>query len=63
MDQLLRLYDDPSRSCVDVFNHVYHLRRERRHMVQSAAQYAYVYKCLREHARRKQEEKRKTTVQ
>ena len=57
MDQLLRLLDDPSRPSVDVFNHVYHLRRERRHMVQSAAQYAYVYKCLHEYLKRKEEEK------
>ena len=53
MDQLTRVLDDRSREEVDVFNHVYCLRRERRHMVQTAAQYAYVYRCLRRHAERR----------
>jgi protein tyrosine phosphatase len=32
---------------------IYELRRERRYMVQTVAQYAYVYKCVREHLRKK----------
>ena len=53
VDQLLQLVDDPSEMEVDIFRHVYNLRRERRYMVQSSAQYTYVYKCVHEHLRRK----------
>ncbi len=53
MDQLLKTVDDTTCTDVDVFNQVYQLRKERRHMVQTAAQYAYVYKCVREYIRDK----------
>ena len=50
VEQLLRMLK--SQDSVDVFNHVYNLRKERCFMVQSEAQYVYVYKCLLEHLRR-----------
>ena len=53
-DQLMRLVDDPSVREIDVFNVIYRLRRERRYMVQSLAQYIYVYKCVCEHIKRRQ---------
>lgn len=46
VDQLMRAVDDLSNSHLDVFFTVYHLRRDRRYMVQSRAQYEYVYKCV-----------------
>ena len=56
VDQLTRMSDDRSLSELDVFNHVYNLRRERRYMVQTAEQYAYVYKCLRSYMMKKKKE-------
>jgi len=53
LDQLLRMYDDPSKQEVDVFNTVYQLRKDRRYLVQTLAQYTYLYKCLHEHGKRK----------
>ena len=51
--QLLKEVDDRGRSEIDIFNLVYGLRRERRHMVQTKEQYMYVYKCLLEYMRGK----------
>ena len=53
MDQLTRVLDDRNASHVDVFNHVYNLRKCRSYMVQCPAQYVYIYRCLREHLKRK----------
>lgn len=49
VDQLLRLLSDRQLTTVDVFQHIYRLRKCRRHMVQTSAQYNYIYKCLAEH--------------
>jgi len=46
VDQLMRAVDDLSNTHLDVFWTVYQLRRDRRYMVQSRAQYEYVYKCV-----------------
>ena len=46
LDQLLKAVDDPSRQVIDVFNTCYLLRKERRYLVQTVTQYAYLYKCL-----------------
>ena len=51
--QLLKVADDRSALSLDVFNLVYELRKERKHMVQTEQQYAYVYKCLLEYMRSK----------
>ena len=49
----MRMYDDPMQSEIDVFNAVYQLRKERRYLVQTLSQYTYLYKCLYEHAQKK----------
>jgi len=46
LDQLLKAVDDPSNQVIDVFNTCYLLRKERRYLVQTVTQYAYLYKCL-----------------
>jgi len=46
VDQLMRSIDSSISSDVDIYNTVYQLRRERRYMVQTRAQYEYVYKCV-----------------
>ena len=51
--QLLKVIDDRCALSVDVFNLVYELRKERKHMVQTERQYAYVYKCALEYMRSK----------
>ena len=51
--QLLKVVDDRCALSVDVFNLVYELRKERKHMVQTEQQYAYVYKCVLEYMRSK----------
>ena len=51
--QLLKVVDDRCALSVDVFNLVYELRKERKHMVQTERQYAYVYKCVLEYMRSK----------
>lgn len=53
LDQVMRMYDDPMQSEIDVFNAVYQLRKERRYLVQTLSQYTYLYKCLYEHAQKK----------
>ncbi len=56
VEQLSRASDERDREELDVFNHVYGLRRERRHMVQTAEQYVYVYRCLHRHLQRRAKE-------
>ena len=51
--QLLKVVDDRCALSVDVFNLVFELRKERKHMVQTEQQYAYVYKCVLEYMRSK----------
>ena len=53
LDQLLRIFDHPGKSEVDVFNVVYQLRKDRRYLVQTLAQYTFLYKCLYEYATKK----------
>lgn len=53
LDQIMRMYDDPCRSDIDVFNTVYQLRKERRYLVQTLSQYTYLHKCLYEHVNKK----------
>ena len=51
--QLLKVVDDRCARSVDVFNLVYELRKERKHMVQTEQQYAYVYECALEYYMRR----------
>ena len=53
LDQLLRIFDNPAKSEIDVFNVVYELRKDRRYLVQTLAQYSFLYRCLYEHACKK----------
>jgi len=52
LDQIMRMYDEPIHSEIDVFNVVYQLRKERRYLVQTLSQYTYLYKCLYEHSQK-----------
>ena len=49
----MRIADNPSTKVIDIFHMVYQLRKERRYMVQSLAQYAFVYRCLHEYMAKK----------
>ena len=53
LDQLLRIFDNPSKGEIDIFNVVYQLRKDRRHLVQTLAQYTFLYRCLYEYANKK----------
>ncbi len=44
VDQLMKAVDSKQTSEVDVFHSVYQLRRDRRYMVQTRAQYEFVYR-------------------
>eukprot|EP00092_Neocalanus_flemingeri_P024839 GFUD01026935.1.p1 GENE.GFUD01026935.1~~GFUD01026935.1.p1 ORF type:complete len:479 (-),score=121.39 GFUD01026935.1:192-1628(-) len=46
VDQIMRSIDSSLSTDVDIFHTVYQLRRDRRYMVQTRAQYEYVYKCV-----------------
>jgi len=46
VDQIMRSIDSSRTTDVDIFHTVYQLRRDRRYMVQTRAQYEYVYKCV-----------------
>lgn len=46
VDQLMKAVDSKQTSEVDVFHTVYQLRRDRRYMVQTRAQYEFVYRCV-----------------
>lgn len=50
----MRMVDDPTVANMDVFNTVYNLRRQRKHMVQTSGQYTYIYRCVSEYIRRRQ---------
>ena len=42
----MHVLEDKNLENIDIFNQVYNIRKERRHLVQTATQYAYVYKCI-----------------
>jgi len=46
VDQIMRSIDSCRTTEIDIFHTVYQLRRDRRYMVQTRAQYEYVYKCV-----------------
>jgi len=46
VDQIMRSIDSSRTTEIDIFHTVYQLRRDRRYMVQTRAQYEYVYKCV-----------------
>merc|ERR1711915_1045010 len=54
LDQILRAIDNSKTNEVDIFHTVYKLRRERKFMVQTRAQYEYIYKCAHEYISRKE---------
>lgn len=45
MDQLMRSVEAATSQSIDIFYTTYQLRRERRYLVQTRAQYEYVYHC------------------
>ena len=46
VDQLMKAVDSKQSCEVDVFHTVYQLRRDRRYMVQTRAQYEFVYRSV-----------------
>jgi len=46
VDQVMKVIDKQTAADIDVFHTVYQLRRDRRYMVQTRAQYEYVYRCI-----------------
>lgn len=46
VEQVMKVIDNMTSSEIDVFHTVYQLRRDRRYMVQTRAQYEYVYRCI-----------------
>jgi len=60
VDQIMRSIDNSRTNEVDIFHTVYQLRRDRRYMVQTRAQYEYVYKCVQEYLAIK--EKKMSTI-
>ncbi|XP_040568468.1 receptor-type tyrosine-protein phosphatase C [Lepeophtheirus salmonis] len=61
VDQLTRMIDCDKNSKIDIFHSVYQLRRDRRHMVQTLSQYAYVYKCVLTYLNNKRKEANEKT--
>ena len=51
LDQLIRILEDPEKSEIDIFNMVYQLRKDRRYLVQTLAQYTFLYRCLYEYCK------------
>jgi protein tyrosine phosphatase len=46
VDQLMKAVDSKQTGEVDIFHTVYQLRRDRRYMVQTRAQYEFVYRYI-----------------
>jgi len=56
VDQLMSALDSNLSSEIDVYHTVYQLRRDRRYMVQTKAQYEFCYRCIAKYQRQRQKE-------
>jgi len=62
VDQMMRAVDNRQTVDLDIFNTIYQLRRDRMYMVQTRAQYEYVYKCVAAYITIKEEQKEKAST-